>query len=275
MGFSGGIGSRGFDNSIGAPGVDLPVYKRQRLRVQVPKARYLAMWFMVQPNGRARVCSRDGAGGVTRLNDLSGNRNNLTQNQSNKKPALVQSFSNGRAAIQFATTEYLVGNNAAAFDTGAGEFDVYAILNLSAGSTNQAFFGTRTSFAASQAGVSVMCTGAEKIRGSCSNGSSGKNTSVTSNAYNAKGFFLVRLQRTGTTTGVYTLCSDGTTESKTVSDGGVSYNGGNFSIGALNTGNTGFAGYVMEVLAYKGVRLGDDDRNKVIRYLSSKYKLGL
>ena len=120
-----------------------------------------------------------------------------------------------------------------------------------------------------------MCSSAEKLRGSCSDGSSNKSTSLTSNAYNAKGFFLVRLQRSGTTTGIYTLCSDGTTEAKTKSDGGVSYNGGNFSLGALNTGSTGFAGYVMEMLAYKGVRLGDSDRAEVISYLSIKYKLGL
>ena len=278
MGFSGAIGSRGFDNSIGAGGIELPEYKRQRRGVRVPKARYLAMWFMAKPNGRARVCSRDGAGGITTLNDFSGNRNNLAQNNSNKKPAIVQDASNGRAAYSFdpsSTAQYLVGNNAAAFDTGSGEFDVYVILNVADTGGNQTFFGTRTSFAASQAGVSVMCNSAERLRGSGSNGSNAKNTSFTSNSYGAKGFFLLRLQRSGTTTGIYTLCSDGTTEGLTKSDGGISYDGGNFSLGALNTGSTPFDGHVMEVLAYKGIKLGTDDRNKVIRYLSTKYKLGL
>ena len=275
MGFSGAIGSKGFNNSIGASGVELPDYKRQSSRTRIPQAEDLALWFMSVSNDKTiRPFSRAPGEGVVTLNDFSGNRNHL-RSVAGKRPTVLQSAQGNRAAIQFATAQYLVGNNASAIDVGTGAFDIYMIVNLAAADAAQVFYATKSSFAASTSGVAAFAANDEKLRVTGANGSSAKTTDKTAAAYNTKGYFLVRVSRNGTTTGLYTLCSDGTSQVKTVADGGISFDGGNFSLGALNNGSTGFAGKITEVLAYKGVRLSNAKRNDVISYLSTKYKLGL
>ena len=277
MGFSGAIGSKGFNNSIGASGVELPDYKRQRTRVQVPQAKDLAMWFMSVPNDKAsRPFSRTPIGGVSALRDFSGNRNHLRQSVVGKRPTVLQSAQGNRAAIQFTTAQYLVGNNASAFDIGTGLFDVYMIVNMASASATQVFYATKSSIAASTSGVAAMAANDEKLRAQGANGSSAKNTAKTTAAYNAKGYFLLRVSRTASSElRLYTLCSDGTTQAKTIAGGGLSFDGGNFSLGALNNGNSGCAAKIVEVLAYKGTRLSNANRDKVTSYLSTKYKLGL
>ena len=276
MGFSGAIGSSGFDNSIGAGGIELPDYKRQRVGGKVPKAEHLAMWFMAVPNGKGRQpFSKSSAGTVRALRDFSGNRNHLRQSAANKQPTVLQSTQGGRAAISFTTSQYLVGDNASAFDVGADRFDIYMVVNFDGGG-NQVFYATKSSLAASTAGIAAIAASDEKLRVQGANGSTQKTTAKTAAAYNGKGYFLLRFSRSADSTSrIYTLCSDGTSQSKTVAGGGISFSGGNFSLGALNNGNTGFAGKAVEVLAYKGIRLNNANRDKVVSYLSTKYKLGL
>ena len=275
MGFSGGIGSPGFNNAIGGAGIDIPAYKGQSTRSNVPRAKDLSMWFMAVPNERARVCDVDNAGGINRLRDFSGNRNNLVQATAASRPTVKQSTTAGKASFVFTTAQWLGGDDDAAFDTGTGAFDIYIVFNLTAGSGNQGILGTKASVSAGQAGISLMCTAAEKLRGVGSSGSAQKATALTANNYDDKGFFVARLSRTGTTTGISTSCTDGTIEAKSVADGGINYNGGVFAIGAFNAGGAGIAGNIVEVMAYKGVRLNGPDNGKVMHYINTKYNLAL
>lgn len=278
MGFSGGLGSKGFNNSIGAAGVDLPKHKRQRGGVRIPNANSIQMWFMSKPNGKGeRTFSLGNGRRIHTLRDFSGKRNHLKQPSAAKQPTV--SANNGSAgipaALQFTTAQFLVGDSTSAFDVGTGAFDIYMIINLSASSSTQVFYSTTTSIAASTIGIAAMAANDEKLRVTGANGSSAKTTAKTSAAYNGKGYFLLRFCRTGTTTQCYTLCADGTSQSVTKADGGISFDGGKFSLGALNNGNTGVAGKITEVIAYKGIKLGDTKRDEVRSYLSTKYKLGL
>jgi|TARA_R110000851_G_scaffold47719_12_gene115869 hypothetical protein len=275
MGFSGGLGPGGFNNAIGAGGIDMPAYKRQSSRSNVPRARELTMWFMAAANEKARVCDVSAGGGVNRVRDFSGKRNHLIQIVPAKKPTVKQGATGGKASFNFATANWLYGTNATAFDTGTGAFDIYMILNLTAGSANQGIMGTKTGTAASAAGISLIATSVEKLRGLGSNGSAQKATALTGDNYDDKGYFMVRFFRTGTTTSIFTLSSDGTTQTINVADAGIDYSGGRMAIGAFNGGGVGFAGDIAEMLAYKGIRLSAGDKNKVQGYLNTKYKLGI